>query len=47
VELPQGLRLSPVVIVGIGLPVNPLTGTDINGDTYSSDRPDVWAQCVP
>jgi hypothetical protein len=39
VELPLGVKLSGVAIVGSGLPVNPLTGTDNNGDTYSSDRP--------
>jgi hypothetical protein len=38
-ELPLGLKWSTVAIVGSGLPVNPLTGTDNNGDTYSSDRP--------
>jgi hypothetical protein len=38
-ELPLRLKWSTVAIVGSGLPVNPLTGTDNNGDTYSSDRP--------
>ncbi|MGJ5819160.1 TonB-dependent receptor [Paludibaculum fermentans] len=38
-HLPLGIQFSGTLIVGSGLPVNPLTGTDNNGDTYSSDRP--------
>lgn len=38
-ELPWGTRFSAVGLVASGLPVNPLTGSDNNGDTYSSDRP--------
>lgn len=37
--LPWGLQLSMSAFVSSGLPVNPLTGTDNNGDTYSADRP--------
>ncbi len=39
VDLGMGFRLDLVAIVASGLPVNPLTGTDNNGDSYSSDRP--------
>jgi hypothetical protein len=39
VRLPLGFQFSGTAIFGSGLPVNPLTGTDNNGDTYSSDRP--------
>jgi len=38
-QLPAGFQLALSGVVGSGLPVNPLTGTDNNGDTYSSDRP--------
>ena len=38
-ELPVGFRLSLIGTVGSGLPVNPLTGVDNNGDTYAFDRP--------
>jgi hypothetical protein len=38
-RLPFGLKLALMGVVASGLPVNPLTGTDNNGDTYSSDRP--------
>ena len=34
-----GIRFALVATVASGLPVNPLTGTDNNGDTYSADRP--------
>jgi hypothetical protein len=39
VRLPRDFKFSAAAIVGSGLPVNPVTGTDNNGDTYSSDRP--------
>lgn len=39
VQLPFRFQFVGTAIVGSGLPVNPLTGTDNNGDTYSSDRP--------
>ena len=39
VDLGMGFRMDLVAIVASGLPVNPLTGTDNNGDSYSSDRP--------
>jgi outer membrane receptor protein involved in Fe transport len=38
-EMPYGMQLSAVATVGSGLPVNPLTGLDDNGDGYRSDRP--------
>jgi outer membrane receptor protein involved in Fe transport len=37
--LPFGLQLSGVATIASGLPVNPLTGLDDNGDGYKSDRP--------
>lgn len=37
--LPWDTRLGLVAIAASGMPINPLTGTDNNGDTYSSDRP--------
>ncbi|HYY97653.1 MAG TPA: TonB-dependent receptor, partial [Pyrinomonadaceae bacterium] len=39
VALPFNLQLSGVATVASGLPVNPLTGLDDNGDGYKSDRP--------
>lgn len=39
VRLPLRFQFAGTLIVGSGLPVNPLTGTDNNGDTYSADRP--------
>ena len=39
VRLPLNFQLAATAIVGSGLPVNPLTGKDNNGDTYSVDRP--------
>lgn len=39
VRLPYQFHFASTLIAGSGLPVNPLTGTDNNGDTYSSDRP--------
>jgi outer membrane receptor protein involved in Fe transport len=38
-EMPFGTQLSAVATIGSGLPVNPLTGLDDNGDGYRSDRP--------
>ncbi len=38
-KLPFRLELAASLIAATGLPVNPLTGTDNNGDTYSADRP--------
>jgi outer membrane receptor protein involved in Fe transport len=38
-ETPFGTQLSAVATLGSGLPVNPLTGLDDNGDGYRSDRP--------
>jgi hypothetical protein len=38
-ELPYAMQLSAVATVGSGLPVNPLTGLDDNGDGYRADRP--------
>jgi hypothetical protein len=37
--LPLRLQLSGVATLASGLPVNPLTGLDDNGDGYKSDRP--------
>lgn len=39
VDLPFGFRLSGSTVAGTGLPINPLTGTDNDGDGISSDRP--------
>jgi hypothetical protein len=39
VALPFQLQLSGVATLASGLPVNPLTGLDDNGDGYKSDRP--------
>jgi hypothetical protein len=39
VALPYRLRFGTITTLASGLPVNPLTGHDNNGDTYSSDRP--------
>ena len=38
-ELPWGSQLSLMGVFATGLPVNPLTGIDNNGDTYLLDRP--------
>jgi outer membrane receptor protein involved in Fe transport len=37
--LPFSMQLSGVATVASGLPVNPVTGLDDNGDGYKSDRP--------
>lgn len=39
VYLPAKVTLTLMALAATGLPVNPLTGTDNNGDTYSADRP--------
>jgi hypothetical protein len=39
VRLPLKVDLSLVSIAASGLPVNPITGVDNNGDTYTVDRP--------
>ncbi|MDQ1611841.1 MAG: hypothetical protein QOG00_1772 [Pyrinomonadaceae bacterium] len=38
-EMPFQTQVSFVATLGSGLPVNPLTGLDDNGDGYRSDRP--------
>ncbi|HEX8500348.1 MAG TPA: carboxypeptidase regulatory-like domain-containing protein [Pyrinomonadaceae bacterium] len=38
-EVPYGMQLSAVATLGSGLPVNPVTGLDDNGDGYRADRP--------
>jgi Carboxypeptidase regulatory-like domain len=38
-ELPYALRLSGTTVAGSGLPVNPLTGIDNDGDGIMADRP--------
>jgi len=47
VDLPYRFRFSEIVTIGSGLPVNPLTGTDSNGDSFSTDRPVICAGCPP
>jgi hypothetical protein len=37
--LPFGTQLSAVITAASGLPVNPTTGRDNNGDSYTVDRP--------
>jgi len=39
VSLPFDLRLAGIVTAASGLPVNPITGRDNNGDSYTVDRP--------
>ncbi|WP_321473153.1 carboxypeptidase regulatory-like domain-containing protein [uncultured Paludibaculum sp.] len=39
IRLPREFQFAAIAIVAGGLPVNPLTGKDNNGDTYSVDRP--------
>jgi TonB dependent receptor len=39
IELPWRSQFSLITTLASGLPVNPLTGADSNGDTYSFDRP--------
>jgi hypothetical protein len=38
-DLPYEMRLAGIATIASGLPVNPRTGVDSNGDTYSVDRP--------
>jgi hypothetical protein len=38
-NLPLDARLAVVVTAASGLPVNPITGRDNNGDSYTVDRP--------
>jgi hypothetical protein len=38
-QLPSRTMFSLVGTIGSGLPVNPITGKDDNGDTYTTDRP--------
>jgi hypothetical protein len=38
-ELPYGFKFSQIFTAASGLPVNPLTGVDNNGDAYRLDRP--------
>jgi outer membrane receptor protein involved in Fe transport len=38
-ETPFGTQFSAIATIASGLPVNPLTGLDDNGDGYKSDRP--------
>jgi len=38
-QLPYAVQVSTVVIAASGLPVNPITGRDNNGDSYTVDRP--------
>jgi hypothetical protein len=47
VDLPWRFRFAPIVTLGSGFPVNPLTGTDNNGDSFSLDRPVICAGCAP
>ncbi|HEX8775277.1 MAG TPA: TonB-dependent receptor [Pyrinomonadaceae bacterium] len=44
VELPFQSQLSFIVTIASGLPVNPLTGDDTNGDGYRVDRPQGFAR---
>jgi hypothetical protein len=39
IDLPYGVRFATIGTIASGLPVNPLTGVDSNGDTYPKDRP--------
>ncbi len=39
IHLPLKIDLGLVAIAASGLPVNPITGKDDNGDTYTVDRP--------
>jgi hypothetical protein len=44
IELPLQSQLSFIATVASGLPVNPLTGDDTNGDGYRVDRPAGFAR---
>lgn len=39
ISLPYGFRLSPMVMMSSGSPINITTGTDVNGDSIINDRP--------
>jgi hypothetical protein len=39
IQLPFKTEFALVGTIGSGLPVNPITGKDENGDTYNTDRP--------
>jgi hypothetical protein len=39
VNLPLAFRLSGITVAATGLPVNPLTGVDNDGDGIAADRP--------
>jgi hypothetical protein len=39
IQMPFHTQFNLVGTIGSGLPVNPVTGTDDNGDTYTTDRP--------
>ena len=39
IHLPFKVDLALVTVAASGLPVNPITGKDDNGDTYVVDRP--------
>jgi outer membrane receptor protein involved in Fe transport len=43
-ELPFQSQLSFITTIASGLPVNPLTGEDTNGDGYRVDRPEGFAR---
>jgi hypothetical protein len=50
VTLPRDAQVSFVATLASGLPVNPVTGLDDNGDGYKSDRPVGFARnsiCTP
>ena len=42
--LPYAISLSGIVSVKSGLPVDPLAGTDLNGDGFTTDRPGALAR---
>lgn len=44
VDLPRGFQFSAFLITASGMPVNPLTGVDNNGDGNLLDRPDGYGR---
>jgi hypothetical protein len=46
VDLPHGFSIASIVTVGSGPPVNPVTGTDNNGDSFTTDRPVICTGCA-
>ena len=38
-DLPFGISINPLLLIGSGAPFNITTGTDLNGDTIYNDRP--------